>query len=46
MGGRRMRGWLQVAPEHLLTEGDLALWVQEGVDRARSLPAKDAKRAP
>jgi TfoX/Sxy family transcriptional regulator of competence genes len=40
MGGRSMPGWLQVAPEDLMTEAQLAAWVKRGVDYASSLPAK------
>jgi hypothetical protein len=40
MGGRHMRGWLRVAPEHVGTKRALAPWVQRGVGYARSLPAK------
>ncbi len=45
MGGRTMRGWLRVAPEHLRTKRQLAPWVQRGVDYARSLPAKGRGRS-
>lgn len=45
MGGRRMRGWLRVAPEDLQTEHQLAVWVRRGVDRARSLPVKGRARS-
>ncbi len=44
MGGREMRGWLRVAPEHLRTKRQLAPWVQRGVAQARSLPAKRSRR--
>lgn len=40
MGGRRMRGWLRVAPEHLRTKRQLATWVQRGLNQARSLAVK------
>lgn len=45
MGGRSMRGWLQVAPEHLRTKRQLATWVQLGVGYARSLPVKGRGRS-
>jgi len=45
MGGRRMRGWLRVAPEHLQTTRQLATWVQRGVGYARSLPVKGRGRS-
>lgn len=45
MGNRTMRGWLQVAPEHLRTKRQLAAWVQRGVDYASSLPAKSRGRS-
>jgi TfoX N-terminal domain len=40
MGGRRMQGWLRVAPEDVRTKRQLARWVGLGVTYARSLPAK------
>jgi TfoX/Sxy family transcriptional regulator of competence genes len=40
MGGRQMRGWLRVGPEHLRTKRQLERWVQLGTTYARSLPAK------
>lgn len=50
MGGRTMRGWLRVAPEHLRTKRQLAPWVERGIDYAGSLPPKGNKvktrRAP
>lgn len=45
MSGRKMRGWLRVAPEHLSTKRQLTVWVQRGVDNARSLPAKGSGRS-
>lgn len=45
MGGRRMRGWLRVAPEHLRTKRQLVPWVQRGLDCARSLPVKGRGRS-
>lgn len=44
MGGRRMRGWVRVAPEDLRTKRQLATWVRRGVEQARSLPAKGQGR--
>jgi TfoX N-terminal domain len=40
MRGRRMRGWLRVAPEDVRTKRQLAKWVNLGAAYARSLPAK------
>jgi hypothetical protein len=40
MTGRPMRGWILVAPEGLGTKRELAGWVQQGVDFARTLPPK------
>jgi hypothetical protein len=40
MRGRRMRGWLRVAPEDVRTKRQLARWVNVGAAYARSLPAK------
>jgi TfoX N-terminal domain len=40
MRGRRMTGWLHVAPAAVATDADLRRWVTIGVDYARSLPAK------
>jgi hypothetical protein len=40
MRGRRMQGWLRVAPEHVKTKGELARWVELGTSYARSLPTK------
>jgi TfoX/Sxy family transcriptional regulator of competence genes len=39
-GGRRPKGWVKVAPEGVRTKRQLASWVRQGVDFARSLPAK------
>lgn len=44
MGGRRMGGWLRVAPEHLRTRRQLARWVGVGTAYARTLPAKKAAK--
>ena len=40
MRGRPMPGWLQVAPEDVRTEPELARWVELGTGYARSLPPK------
>jgi TfoX/Sxy family transcriptional regulator of competence genes len=40
MRGRKMQGWLRVAPEHVRTRRELAKWVELGTTYARSLPAK------
>jgi TfoX/Sxy family transcriptional regulator of competence genes len=40
MRGRRMRGWLRVAPDDVRTRRQLAKWVTLGATYARSLPAK------
>ena len=36
MGGRESRSWARVAPEALVTDGQLEGWVARGVARARS----------
>ena len=40
MTGRPMRGWILVAPEGVKTKRQLASWVSQGVQYARTLPAK------
>ena len=40
MRGRSMSGWLRVASEDVLTEHDLATWVERGISYARALPPK------
>jgi hypothetical protein len=40
MGGRRMQGWLRVAPDDVRTKQQLLKWVGLGAKYARSLPAK------
>lgn len=40
MTGRPMKGWVMVAPAGYEADGDLAEWVMEGVEFAKSLPAK------
>ena len=37
MGGRRSRGWVEVAPDVLSEEEALASWVGRGVERARAV---------
>lgn len=41
MRGRRMPGWLRVAPDGVRTREQLEGWVRVGVEFARSLPPKD-----
>ncbi len=38
--GKPMKGWLVVAPEGLKRAGQLKEWISEGIDYARTLPAK------
>lgn len=38
--GRPMKGWVMVSPEGYEADSALESWVQQGVDFARSLPAK------
>ncbi|HZU74219.1 MAG TPA: TfoX/Sxy family protein [Acidimicrobiales bacterium] len=45
MGGREMDGWLRVDPAGLRTKRELERWVKVGVEYARSLPPKAAKKA-
>jgi TfoX N-terminal domain len=40
MRGRPMDGWLRVAAEHLVTEEQLAAWVEAGVGFTSRLPPK------
>lgn len=40
MTGRPMTGWIVVVEIGYASEGDLAKWVQKGVDYASSLPPK------
>jgi hypothetical protein len=35
-----MAGWLRVGASDVETDSELALWVQRGVDYARTLPRK------
>jgi hypothetical protein len=44
MRGREMPGWLRVSEEHLVTDNDLAPWVETGLRYARSLPPKRPAR--
>jgi TfoX/Sxy family transcriptional regulator of competence genes len=43
MGGRKMKGWLTVAPEGLRTKRDLASWVKRSVKFVKTLPPKGKK---
>lgn len=40
MGGRRMNGWLTVAPEGLKTKRELAAWVKRSLAFVKTLPPK------
>ena len=40
MTGRAMKGWVMVSPDGCASDADLKAWVRQGVDFARSLPAK------
>ena len=40
MRGRTMDGWLRVEAEGVKTKAQLQLWVDRGVDYARTLPPK------
>jgi TfoX/Sxy family transcriptional regulator of competence genes len=40
MRGRRMGGWLGIAPDGVRAKNQLAPWVRRGVAYARSLPPK------
>ena len=44
MGGRTMRGWVRVMPEHLRTKRELGSLVDRGVRYARTQPAKSKGR--
>jgi len=44
MQGREMPGWLRVDESGVAADCDLEPWVDRGVEYARSLPAKKAKR--
>jgi TfoX/Sxy family transcriptional regulator of competence genes len=41
MTGRPMAGWVFVGPQGCASEKDLEDWVRQGLDFARSLPAKE-----
>jgi hypothetical protein len=45
MQGREMPGWLRVAAAGVASDSDLEPWVDRGLEFARSLPAKTAKKA-
>jgi hypothetical protein len=45
MRGKEMAGWLRVADDALGNDTDLEGWVAIGVDYARALPPKGAKKA-
>jgi TfoX/Sxy family transcriptional regulator of competence genes len=40
MGEREMKGWILVAPDGVADDADLADWIRNGAEYARSLPAK------
>ena len=40
MSGKKMSGWLIVAPEGVETDADLVGWVDAGADHAASMPPK------
>ena len=40
MTGKPMSGWIVVVPQGVQTKSDLREWVKQGVEFARSLPAK------
>lgn len=40
MGGRPMKNWVMVDPDHVADDGDLDGWIQRGALYAKSLPAK------
>jgi TfoX/Sxy family transcriptional regulator of competence genes len=40
MGGRRMAGWITVAPDGVRTKRQLASWVKRSVAFAKTLPPK------
>ena len=44
MQGREMPGWLRVDEAGVATDADLEPWVDRGVEYARSLPAKKARK--
>jgi len=38
--GKPMKGWIYVMPEAIRSDEDLGIWVQRGIEFARSLPPK------
>jgi TfoX/Sxy family transcriptional regulator of competence genes len=40
MGGRKMDGWINVAPEGLTTNRELAAWVKRSLAYVKTLPPK------
>jgi TfoX-like protein len=40
MSGRPMKGWVLIAPDGVTSDDDLSSWVAQGLEFARSLPAK------
>jgi hypothetical protein len=46
MQGREMPGWLRVSAADVLSDEDLAPWVEVGIGHARSLPPKQPGRKP
>jgi TfoX/Sxy family transcriptional regulator of competence genes len=40
MKRREARGWIRVAPEALDDDGELAFWVEQGVNYAQALPPR------
>jgi hypothetical protein len=46
MQGREMAGWLRVSADDVLSDEDLAPWVEVGIGHARSLPPKRPGRKP
>ena len=46
LGGRRMEGWVVVAPEGLKTTRELASWVRRSVAFVKTLPPKGSGHSP
>jgi len=40
LSGKPMKGWLVIEPAGMKTEAQLKTWITEGVEFAKSLPAK------
>lgn len=40
MSSRPMRGWVLVSPSGMKSDADFDAWINQGVDFAKSLPAK------